>query len=129
MTDKPRFQLLNVKVLTCWQRWIVGGATLVGVFGLVLCLIGRVPLGILCLGLSATTNGLTNLSAHRLPIRRRQGWWLISALFAVAGLLGLAHALTPNNTDPYIWLRFLVPALSFAGAAVAAANTRRSGRD
>jgi hypothetical protein len=28
MTDKPRFQLLNVKVLTCWQRWIVGVAGL-----------------------------------------------------------------------------------------------------
>ena len=65
ITDRPRFQLLNVKVLTRLQRWIVGVATLVGVFGLVLCLIGRFPLGILCLGLSATTNGLTNLSATR----------------------------------------------------------------
>ena len=66
MTDKPRFQLLNVKVLTRLQRWIVGVATLVGVFGLFLCLTGRFPLGILCLGLSAMTNALTNLNAtHR----------------------------------------------------------------
>jgi hypothetical protein len=38
MTDKPRLQLLHVKVLTRQQRWIVGVATLVGVFGLILCL-------------------------------------------------------------------------------------------
>jgi hypothetical protein len=62
MTDKPRLQLLNVKVLTRLQRWIVGVATLVGVFGVVLCLAGRFPLGILRLGLSAMTNWLTNLS-------------------------------------------------------------------
>jgi hypothetical protein len=53
----------------------------------------------------------------------------MAALFAVTGLLWLAHALTPNNTDHNVWLRFLVPALCFAGAAVAAANARRSGRD
>jgi len=60
MTDKPRFQLLDVKVLTRVQRWIVGVTTLGGVFGLVLCLTGSFPLGILCLGLSAMTNTLTN---------------------------------------------------------------------
>jgi hypothetical protein len=130
MTDKSRFQLLNVKALTRLQQWIVGVATLVGLFGLALCLTGRFPLGILCLGLSAMTNGLINLSAtRRLSILRRQGWWLITALFAVAALLSLAHALAPNNTDPYVWLRFLVPALWFAGAAVAAVVARRSGRD
>jgi len=131
MNDKPRYQLrADSTALSRFQWWIVGVATLVGVFGLVLCLTGRFPLGILCLGLSATTNGLTNLSAtRRLSIHRRQGWWLITALSAVAGLLWLAQALTPNNADPYVWLRFLVPALWFAGAAVAATNARRSGRD
>jgi hypothetical protein len=130
MTDKPRFQLLNVKALTRLQQWIVGSATLVGLFGLALCLTGRFPLGILCLGLSAMTNGLINLSAtRRLSILRRQGWWLITALFAVAALLSLAHAFAPNNTDPYVWLRFLVPGMWFAGAAVAAVVARRSGRD
>jgi hypothetical protein len=103
MTDKPRFQLLNVKVLTRLQQWIVGVATLVGLFGLALCLTGRFPLGILCLGLSAVTNGLINLSAtRRLSISRRQGWWLVTALFAVSGLFSLVHALAPNNTDPYV---------------------------
>jgi low temperature requirement protein LtrA len=130
MTDKPRFQLLNVKVLTRLQQWIVGVATLVGLFGLALCLTGRFPLGILCLGLSAVTNGLINLSAtRRLSISRRQGWWLVTALFAVSGLFSLVHALAPNNTDPYVWLRFLVPATWFAGAVVAAVVARRSGRD
>jgi len=65
MSDKPRFRLLNVKDLTRLQRWIMGVATLIGVFGLVLCLTGRFPLGILCLGLSAMTNGLTNINATR----------------------------------------------------------------
>jgi hypothetical protein len=65
MTDKPRFQLLNVKVLTRLERWIVGVATLVGVFGLVLCFTGRLLLGTLCLGLSAVTNALTNVNATR----------------------------------------------------------------
>jgi hypothetical protein len=34
--DKPRFQFINVKVLTILQRWIDGVATLVGLFGPVL---------------------------------------------------------------------------------------------
>ena len=131
MNDKPRYQLrADSTALSRFQWWIVGVATLVGVFGLVLCLTGRFPLGILCLGLSATTNGLTNLSATRqLSILRKHGWWLITALFAVTGLLAHAHALAPNNTDPYVWVRFLVPAMWFAGAAVAAVVARRPGHD
>jgi len=37
MTDKPRLQLLHAKALARQQWWIVGVATLVGVFGLTLC--------------------------------------------------------------------------------------------
>jgi hypothetical protein len=33
-------------------------------------------------------------------------WWLIAALFMVAGLLWLAVALLPNDRDPVVVLRF-----------------------
>ena len=64
MTDKPRYRLrANSAAMTRFQWWIAGLATAIGVFGLILILAGRLPLGILFLGLSGMTNGLTVLIA------------------------------------------------------------------
>jgi hypothetical protein len=67
MTDKPRYRLrANSVAMTRFQWWIAGLATAIGVFGLILILAGRFPLGILFLCLSGMTNGLTVLIAsHR----------------------------------------------------------------
>jgi hypothetical protein len=53
---------------------------------------------------------------------------LVSAFFGFIGLIWLALALFGNNPDPYTWLRFLVPALWFFGAVVAAIRARRADR-
>ena len=66
MDDKPRYRLrTNSVAMTRLQWWIAGVAALAGVFGLILFFGGRVPLGILFLGLSGMTNGLTVLIATR----------------------------------------------------------------
>jgi hypothetical protein len=66
MDDKPRYRLrANSVALTRLQWWIAGFAALVGVFGLIIVLAGRFPLGILFLGLSGMTSGLTILIATR----------------------------------------------------------------
>ena len=66
MDDKPRYRLrTNSVAMTRLQWWIAGVAALVGVFGLILVLAGRLPLGILFLGMSGMTNGLTILIATR----------------------------------------------------------------
>jgi hypothetical protein len=45
MTDKPRYRLrAKGPALSRLQWWVVGGATLVGAFGLILLLTGRLPL-------------------------------------------------------------------------------------
>jgi uncharacterized membrane protein YuzA (DUF378 family) len=66
MNDTPRYRLANGvgPALTRIQWWIVGISTLVGVFGLILDLTGKLLVAAPLLGLSGMTYVLTALIAN-----------------------------------------------------------------
>jgi Zn-dependent membrane protease YugP len=64
MTDKPRYRIrANTAALSSLQWWIVGVATLVFAFGVVLALTGRAALAAMLMGLAVLVNIFTVVSA------------------------------------------------------------------
>jgi hypothetical protein len=64
MTDKPRHRIrANTAALSSLQWWIVGVATLVFAFGVVLAVTGRTALAAMLMGLAFLVNIFTVVSA------------------------------------------------------------------
>jgi hypothetical protein len=60
MDTKPRYRLRrDSAALSRFQWWIVGVAILIGTFGVVLAITGRVVLGAMLMSLSGLINGFT----------------------------------------------------------------------